>query len=192
MNKKGHRQLTLLVAATAVPAILVFPESTTNVLLFELGVVATLHPYLNPDLDYHNRKWTQAGELLGFEMYSSLIPHRSGMNKKDFKGLNVRNIIYTLSYSHWPLIGTLPRTIMAFIPILLIVLIARDLVPIVSTAFVWIWLGMSWSDLWHVVSDKLYSYTKERKKRYGSGELTGSYWRSRKKFGRKNFRRRWK
>ncbi len=149
-NGKTHRLFTIVAGlAAAGPAIYYL---SGNSLYFGLGVSVTM--WINPDLDIHNHLgWV--GELIGFDVYRDIVPHRAGLRGQAFR--EIRKLIFA---SHMPLAGTAGRFAIATLPIMCVLALVSSLEHVSLMAIVLVYLGMAWSDLWHIVADVLTSGLK--------------------------------
>lgn len=144
---KTHRQATALLVGATVAASLTNP----SLLYMTGGVAATL--YLNPDLDLHHRLG-KLGDLIGASYYRDLVPHRAGLRKKDWK-YRLQNIFL---FSHLPVLGTIPRFLIALLPLaatLLIFNLNLQIEPLLL-----IFLGMALSDTLHIIMDISWSFLR--------------------------------
>lgn len=168
-----HRRLTVLCSVVTLPAILLLPD--WRFLALEAGVAVTLMPEFTPDLDTLIRGDSKSKlkdsvrRLLGLTAYSQLIPHRYGLGKRHWTRFRIWHIFM---FSHIPGLGTLPRTAILLLPLAL-VLLAFSLNPLPILPYIlFLWLGMSWSDTWHVVADILTTDFKVMKREYWYGRST--------------------
>ncbi len=149
----------------ALPAGLVMEPATFA--SFEAGIGVTLLPYFTPDLDIGWRKFNVLGEFIGLAAYARMVPHRYGARRKHWSRFRIWDIIFM---SHVPLLGTLLRTL----------LILQFVVPVgllldmswlqIGLQALWFWLGMSLSDLGHLIADRPW------KRRVAASR--SKYWRS--------------
>lgn len=153
-NGKAHRQITIIAGlASAGPAIYLLGD---NSIFFVVGVGATM--WINPDLDIHNHLgWV--GELVGFDVYRDIVPHRAGLRGQAFR--EVRKLIFA---SHMPLAGTAGRFAIATLPIMCVLALVSSLEHVSLMTVALVYLGMAWSDLWHIVADVLTSGLKADRK----------------------------
>ncbi len=153
-NGKTHRLFTAVAGlASAGPAIYYL---SGNSLYFGLGVAATI--WVNPDLDIHNHLgWV--GELIGFDVYRDIVPHRAGLRGQAFR--EARKLILA---SHIPLVGTAGRFAIAILPVMCVLALVSSLERVSLIAIGLVYLGMAWSDLWHIVADVLTSGLKADRK----------------------------
>lgn len=164
-----HRQLSLIAGAISLPIFLAIQPA--HALAFELGVAVTLLPEMTPDLDISTRKFGVIGEFIGLKTYAQLIPHRYGTGKKHWTRLKLWHIFL---FSHLPFIGTGLRTLLCTLPLaVVLVFFGVDSPEFWSQAgwyLLWLWLGMGWSDTWHVAADLIVSDFKETKREYWYGK----------------------
>lgn len=160
-SKVGHRRITIATGLVAIPAVAILVG--WNVLPFAAGVAITYWPQWTPDLDHNRRRFGIWGRFMGLEAYSRLIPHRAGLKKKHWTRVNVWNIML---FSHIPLAGTAPRTVLLLLPIFLILLLFGWWWDVLWSCILYLWLGMSWSDLWHSFFDLLLGDIKEFSRDY--------------------------
>ncbi|OGC94042.1 MAG: hypothetical protein A2W25_11715 [candidate division Zixibacteria bacterium RBG_16_53_22] len=115
----------------------------------------TLTYYVNPDADIAQRLGA-VGDFLGLEDYEEALPHRYGMYRRQWRD----NWWKTLLGSHTPITGTLVRAAILLLPAMAIALILGA--PWRETCIVGgsIYGGMAYSDVWHIVADKLVSDVK--------------------------------
>ena len=143
------------------------------------GVYITLIPEFTPDLDINARHFGWLGEFMGLKAYSTLVPHRYGMREKHWSRLRVWNILFL---SHVPLLGTLLRTLILLVPIGVIYILLQLSIPELPIIITFLWLGMSYSDIWHVVADNPFQ----------NQETTKEFWNRRRAFFDKSIGRRFK
>lgn len=168
-SKYTHQSITLLSAAAGlVPAYYIYGYTDfIAVCVFEAGILATLIAEYTPDLDVKHRRFNWLGNFIGLRAYAELVPHRLGLRKKHWSRLRVWNLFM---FSHLPFIGTLPRSILLCLPVCLLFMLFGLSLEWLINYFVFLWLGMSYSDCWHVGADILTSDIKETKR---------SFWRKR-------------
>lgn len=139
------------------------------------GIMVTYIPALTPDLDVDTRRFGVYGEFIGLRAYAKIVPHRHGLKKRHWHKYRFR-IWNMFLFSHVPIVGTLPRTIILLMP-LTILLLATGLIDWWYGKFVLLlWLGMSISDTAHVIADLFTSDFKEMRQ---------SFWRGRKAYRKK-------
>ena len=166
-NKKTHQKLTIIATITSFP--LLFLLHPLYALSVTAGVAVTWFPEMSPDLDINRRRFGPIGEFFGLRTYARLIPHRYGFQKRHWSRLRIWNIFLL---SHIPFLGTLPRTILLLLPMsVILVLFDLWLGEFVVLAF-FLWLGMSYSDIWHSIADLAVSDFKAARK---------VFWRRRKR-----------
>lgn len=184
-NYAAHRQITIFVGMIASPIIFYTPEIADGV-LFHIGLYSTL--WFSPDLDIHQRLgW--AGKLLGLEAYRSLIPHRYGLRREHWevqksegnrKWYQLKDshipIWKVFLFSHIPLVGTLPRTILLFAPLIIVLLLTSSIEEFKVRWFLWALMGMTYSDIFHILADIITSDFKR---------MTKGYWLERSRVERK-------
>lgn len=176
---KTHQAITIIAAATAViPATAIYNYfGFVPAALFEVGILVTLVVEYTPDLDVAHRHFGWLGNFIGLRAYAEFVPHRFGLRKRHWSRLRVWNLFM---FSHLPCIGTISRTVLLFLPFTLLFLLFGWDIEWLVASFVPVWMGMSYSDLWHVGADILSSDIKETRR---------SYWRNREyghKKGSKN------
>lgn len=168
-NKLAHQRITAVILGTAVLPLCAIPLSTIDeYAAFMIGIGLTLRPELGPDMDVSRRRYGFLGELVGLNAYARLMPHRAGLHKKDWKRLRPEKIFFM---SHLPLIGTAFRAIMLIVPISIICMIFGLNFTRVAYYAIFLWLGMSLSDLGHVIADLLVSDFKELKRSFWEKRL---------------------
>lgn len=146
-----HTKLTLGLQLVTVPS--VFILSPTDFIGLQLGIVATY--FVNPDLDITTNRLGIA-KYFGFETYRKLVPHRFGLAKRHWN-TSISNV---LLFSHFPLIGTVVRTILVLLP-LTVLLLLFNAIYILDIGFIfYLYLGMALSDLFHILADILVSSLK--------------------------------
>lgn len=170
-NKLVHRNLSLTATAIATTTFIVLPPDMATA--FVIGSALTVLPELTPDLDISTRKFSPLQQFLGLESYAKLVPHRYGVGQKHWSRLRIWHIFF---FSHMPLIGTLLRTLLCTLPLLLLAMLFGITNPGFwqSVGWYWLslWLGMSWSDCWHVGADLLVSDFKETGRELWYGRKT--------------------
>ena len=147
-NGTTHRTLTLglqLVTLTATPYL-----HPIDALALQVGISATY--YINPDLDITTNRLGLV-KYLGFESYRKLVPHRFGLSKKHWNG----SIKSVLLFSHIPFIGTILRTILLLMPVVILLLFCSSIHILDIKFILFLYLGMSLSDTIHIIADILYS-----------------------------------
>lgn len=171
---KTHQAITLIAAGTAVvPTYAIYTHfGFVPAALFEFGILVTLITEYTPDLDVSRRRFGWLGNFIGLRAYAEFVPHRFGLRKRHWSRLRVWNLFM---FSHLPVFGTMPRCILLFLPLtLLFLLFSWDLESLLY-GFIPVWMGMSYSDTWHVGADILSSDIKETKR---------SFWRKRGSHGK--------
>lgn len=172
-NRIGHQRITTILLATSALSLLVLPlDWYDEQAAFLIGVALTLAPQLTPDLDVNGRKFGWVGELIGMNSYAKAIPHRFGMHKKHW-----RKPESILLMSHVPLFGTLFRVIMLGTPAVILALLTGIDISGMMYYVIFVWLGMSLSDLFHVIADKLTGDLKE---------IRRDFWKRRMDYAKKN------
>jgi uncharacterized metal-binding protein len=169
-NKKTHQKLTLLASITAMPIIFFLPPEQSLPLIG--GILITWFPEMGPDLDINSRHFGAIGGFIGLKAYAEVVPHRYGFRKRHWLRLRIWNVFLL---SHIPFIGTIPRTLILLLPISLFFILFNLWLPEILRTAIFIWLGMSYSDVWHVLADLIASDLKEMRK---------DYWRQRKYWGK--------
>lgn len=168
---KVHARITKTVAIVTAPVILVSLAGGwvgPEVLLAEVGILLTL--MASPDLDIHNSAGV-LGEFIGFDTYKMLVPHRAGLRKRHWTRLRLWQIALL---SHIPWLGTAIRTLMIwFMPLMIALLLGwrpdREQAGLIISLLFWCWVGMGWSDLFHVAGDIIDSDLKELKRKFWDG-----------------------
>lgn len=160
-SRKTHQTLTQIAAMSVSP--LVFYLEWQDILFLEAGILATLIPEMTPDLDVAHRRFGWLGEFVGLRGYAKVIPHRWGMRKRHWSRLKVWNLFL---FSHLPFIGTFPRTLVVLLPALLVMMIFSWVPAGLLEMMLWLWVGMSYSDCWHVVADLIVSDWKEMRREF--------------------------
>jgi uncharacterized metal-binding protein len=146
-----HRAATAVLIVAAAPTIFILPP--LDWLALEAGIASTL--LASPDMDIHNRLGF-IGDLLGFEAYRKLVPHRGGLHDRHWSRLSWRKIF---ALSHIPIIGTLPRVILLLLPLGIILSLFSALELINPWLFIHLWAGASLSDALHTLMD-LFPYRR--------------------------------
>lgn len=185
-NRSTHQAITTACAFVSLPLAAYLPLD--SFLAFELGVLVTLIPEFTPDLDISHRKFKGLGEFIGLKSYAKIVPHRYGVGKKHWTRLRIWNIFF---FSHIPLVGTLLRTVLLCLPLLLLGMLLwaylsstiASWLPYLAVYFLYLWWGMSWSDLWHVVADRPWSKHGDRR------EMSRDFWYGRGQYERELERR---
>lgn len=163
-SRKVHQQITTTLTFLSVPLLFLGPDGVS----FMAGVAVTWIPALTPDLDINTRHFGAYGEFIGLKAYAQLIPHRFGLRKKHWQKYRFR-IWHMFAFSHIPFLGTLPRTALLLLPIT-ILLLATGLIGWWYGKFVLLlWLGMSISDMAHVIADIITSDYKEMRRDFWRG-----------------------
>jgi uncharacterized metal-binding protein len=174
-NKKTHQKLTLIAIFITLPVIfLLRPMDSVSVIA---GTIITYLPQFGPDLDINTRRFGVIGEFFGLKAYAKIVPHRYGFRKRHWTRLRIWNIMIL---SHIPFLGTFLRALILLLPLSLTFILFDLWLPQVLRVALFVWLGMSYSDIWHVVADLIVSDFKETKK---------DYWRRRKYISRKQLTR---
>lgn len=204
-NRAGHKFLTTACAITTLPAYFMLP--TPYFLFLEAGVLITLIPEFTPDLDISHRKFKYFGEFIGLRAYANIVPHRYGtkpkhwqelaennkrkktvFDRKHWSRLRIWNIFF---FSHIPFIGTLLRTLLLCLPLAVLAMLLwqwlgttiGSWLPMLPAYFLYLWLGMSWSDVWHVAADRPWSKHGDKK------EMSREFWYGRQKVQRRLFKK---
>lgn len=158
-----HRRLTIASGLVALLAnALVWRDMPWQVYV---GIAVTLRPELTPDLDVTKRRFGWLGNFLGLSAYAELVGHRRGLHHRHWEEA-VSKPWLVLMFSHIPGLGTAPRTFMIFIPICLFWLLTGWWTDELIKLAWGMWLGMSWSDSWHVAADIIVSDLKETSTRF--------------------------
>lgn len=159
-----HAKITKTVALGAVLSL--FWLNFDDFLALESGILLTLK--VNPDLDIHNHLGI-LGNIVGFDEYKKVIPHRAGLRPKDWqklfgsspRGERPAQPWQIALFSHLPWLGTAPRTLMLLAPLVL-TLAMFDLHGFLDPNWLlWLWQGMAISDLAHSTADLVDTYQKE-------------------------------
>lgn len=170
-NKLTHRKLSITATLLSAPLFIILP--TDQAVAFTLGSALTVIPELTPDLDISTREFNSLGEFIGLKSYAKIVPHRYGVGKKHWSRLRIWHIFL---FSHIPLAGTLLRTFLVTLPLLLLAMLFgitnEGFWKSAGWYFLFLWLGMSWSDCWHVLSDLIVSDFKEMKREVWYGKRT--------------------
>ena len=194
-NRQGHKVLTTACAITTLTTYYLLP--TTYFLFLESGILITLLPEFTPDLDMSIRKFSALQEFIGLRSYARSIPHRYGTKKQHWQelqqptGLRKRRpsvfdtkhwsrlrLWHIFFFSHVPFLGTLLRTMLLCLPLAVLAMLLwsylgstiREWLPLLPAYFLYLWLGMSWSDCWHVAADLIASDFKETKREFWYGK----------------------
>jgi hypothetical protein len=173
-SAKSHQAITIIAAGTAViPMTVIYTHfGFVPALLFEAGVLVTLITEYTPDLDVAHRHFGWLGNFIGLRAYAEFVPHRFGLRKRHWSRLRVWNLFM---FSHLPLFGTLPRAFLLFLPITLLFLLFDWDLEWLIYAFIPVWMGMSYSDLWHSGADLVTGKLRETNR---------SFWRKRGSHGK--------
>lgn len=147
-NGTTHRALTLGLQLITLPVTLYLHP--VDVIALQTGITATY--YINPDLDITTNKLGLV-KYLGFESYRKLVPHRFGLAKRHWN-TSIKNVLF---FSHLPFIGTIIRTVLLLLPIIILLLFCSSVQLLDIRFIVFLYLGMSLSDLLHILADILYS-----------------------------------
>jgi len=151
-NRYAHTRITIISGALISPLVLWLPVET---LAIEAGVILTL--WVNPDTDLKQRLGP-FGAAIGFDDYAKEAPHRGGMTKTLWR---MKGLGRFLLMSHLPIVGTLTRVVLLASPwVIVCAMFSLSLVGYAHLVGLMA-LGMCWSDLWHIVADKVWSDTKE-------------------------------
>ena len=177
-NRKTHQAITLIASLPAIPVAISLLDFT-QACSFMAGVYITLIPEFTPDLDINARHFGWLGEFMGLKAYSTLVPHRYGMREKHWSRLRIWNIFFL---SHVPFLGTSLRTILLLIPLSIVLLLYQWWSPSLLTMLIFLWLGMSYSDIWHVVADNPFQ----------NQETTREFWNRRRAFFDKSIGRKFR
>lgn len=139
--------------------------------IIQAGICITLIPHFTPDLDHSSREFGIAGKFFGMEAYRDLVPHRFGTSKRHWTRLRWWDV---LLLSHVPGVGTLLRTLLLLMPLLIIFLLFSIDFTWMLFLFLRLWLGMTFSDIIHVAADIITSDFKA---------MSRNFWRRRRHFG---------
>lgn len=157
-NGPTHRKLTRLSWTLGViPAW--YLSGNTEALWFSVGVFTTM--YFDPDLDLRHRLG-YVGNAMGLDLYQRIVPHRAGITSRSWRDFSKKDWWKLFLFSHIPFLGTMPRTIIVILPFLMIFLVLSMVDSFPWYGVLWLWLGMSYSDIWHVVADLVTSDFKRR------------------------------
>lgn len=147
-NGNTHHTFTLgLQLVTVASTLYLHP---IDVLALQIGISATY--YINPDLDITTNRLGLV-KYLGFESYRKLVPHRFGLAKRHWNS-SIKNVLF---FSHFPFIGTILRTILLLLPIVVVLLFCSSIQLLDARFLLFLYLGMALSDTLHIVADILYS-----------------------------------
>lgn len=158
-NGPAHYNLTRIALLGTIPVF--YLGGITEGLYFSGGILATL--YLDPDLDIRHRLGG-VGNAIGLDAYQKLIPHRAGLYEKNWRNFGKRDWWKLFFFSHIPFLGTLPRTLIVVVPALAVFLMFSILQHFPWYGLMWVYLGMGYSDTWHVVADIIVSDYKRGRK----------------------------
>lgn len=155
-NGPTHRKISNIVQIASAPAI--FYMNFGDFLALQAGL--TVATYITNDLDLYN-PLGGVGEFLGFGTYKRTVTHRAGLRLKDWKRLFIpsektgqRMTPWQLVFfSHLPWIGTLMRTILCFLPVLVLLLMFQLHVYLNPAWVIWLWNGMGIQDAAHSLAD---------------------------------------
>lgn len=163
-NGPTHRKLTKIAAGVGIGTGIYLGISTDMWFLreiswFSLGVLTTL--YFDPDLDLRHRLG-YFGNAIGLELYQKMIPHRAGITSRSWREFSKKDWWKLFFFSHLPLLGTLPRLliIVALTAPIYLLFSAIDRYPFYG--ILWLYLGMSYSDVWHSCADLVVSGWKQK------------------------------
>lgn len=152
-NWTAHRALTLCACFTALPVAIVASPLCFGAFLG--GIVTTT--WVNPDTDLKQRLG-QFGTIIGLKAYQDVAPHRGGLRKRHWRGSIWQRMANS---SHLPLMGTIPRWFILMVPpTTLYLMLGGPVLPYVGPA-IFFMLGMTYSDLWHVLADILVTNFKK-------------------------------
>lgn len=174
-NYYTHKHITLAIGVIAIP-VMFYTPSMVDGLFFHAGIYSTL--IFNPDLDIHQRLGP-LGKLLGLEAYKILIPHRFGLKREHWEPVKsegnrkwyklserITPIWRVFLFSHIPFLGTLPRCILLVAPFVVTLLLVDSIEALKGSWLLWLWLGMSYSDIFHTLADIITSDFKKMAKGY--------------------------
>ena len=156
-NGPTHRKLTKIALLGTIPAI--FVGGSTEVIWFATGIATTL--YFDPDLDLRHRLG-YVGNAMGLDLYQRIVPRRAGITSRSWRDFSKRDWWKLFLFSHIPFLGTIPRTIIVILPFLMLFLVLSMVDTFPWYGVLWLWLGMSYSDVWHVAADLVTSDFKRR------------------------------
>lgn len=156
-NNRVHSAISKSIAIASLAIVPFFPQS----IFMTIGIALTIpirlgkmSIYLNPDMDIKMNKGSQIAYALGLDAYQKNVRHRSGMHRDHFLGL-WRNPWKILFFSHLPVIGTIPRSLLILFPMIVInLMVGIDPTPI---PYVMLFSGMAISDIAHIVMDKIWT-----------------------------------
>jgi len=162
-NRPTHTKITIaLTASSLIPAIMIGADAAIP---FLGGIASTLSVKLgkywvalNPDLDIVQNN-SDLAKMLGFSSYQQSISHRSGLTKSSWRYV-AKNPLNLIWMSHLPVIGTLPRFLIVLILLGIVALMLG--VELKAVWILWWFLGMAWSDLWHIIADISWSWIKSK------------------------------
>lgn len=150
-NGPTHRALTGILQLLTLPVSLV--SGSTEFIGLQIGMGLTY--FVNPDLDITTNRLGIVKHL-GFESYRKLVPHRFGLSSRHWH----KSIGSVMFFSHFPLIGTVIRTVLVLLP-LIVVMLFTDSLALLSIKFIlFVYLGMALSDTLHIIADIIYSARK--------------------------------
>lgn len=166
-NGPTHRKLTKIATGVGIGTFFYLGISTEIWLLreiswFSLGVLTTL--YFDPDLDLRHRLG-YVGNAIGLELYQKIVPHRAGITSKSWREFSKKDWWRLFLFSHLPFLGTLPR-LLILVTLTAPIYLAFSMIeryPIYG--ILWLYLGMSYSDVWHSLADLFTSGWKQRVKK---------------------------
>lgn len=155
-NGPTHRKISNIIQIASTPAI--FYMDFDRFLALQAGLVIATR--ITPDLDLYN-PLGEVGEFFGFGTYKRVVAHRAGLRLKDWKRLFVpsektgqRMTPWQITlFSHLPWIGTLVRTGLCLIPILVLLLMFQLHTYVDPAWLVWIFAGMGIQDAAHSLAD---------------------------------------
>ena len=151
---RTHRNITIFAGMLVIPVVLmVNPAIFAS---FCAGEIITF--WVNPDSDVR-KKWGPVGQFLGLQLYEQETAHRSGMTKASRRAKTS-----PLLMSHMPMIGTVVRWLFLAIPIMALLLVANAVNQTTLAMVFAIYMGMAYSDLWHIWADWI--TTKFKRGRY--------------------------
>jgi uncharacterized metal-binding protein len=168
-NRATHQVLSIISGAVALPTIFFLDATQFLSLMSGIAVTAAL-PEFTPDLDINARHFGWLGDWAGLKAYSQITPHRYGFKKRHWTRLRIWNIFFL---SHVPFLGTSLRTLLLLLPFSVLLILLQWMPTNLPTIILFMWLGMSWSDLWHVIADNPFK----------NHETSKDYWNKRKYHG---------
>jgi len=160
-NRRAHTKITLVSMMVTLPVAIYNPVYG---LCFGLGILSTIPVkvagswiVLNPDMDIVAND-SFVARSLGIQPYQRAISHRAGITRSSLK-LLLRKPWLAMFYSHLPLVGTIPRTL---IILSLATVFALMLGLSINPEWVLLFfLGMATSDFLHIMADIVVSGAKK-------------------------------